>query len=105
MALHRFPVRRPEVAMSEQSQISATVSAATKERLDRFTEIHGLEKNYVVEQALLYFMDARRELPDEALVPSRLVLDDRAFERVVRLLERPPAPTDALRELMRGPSR
>jgi len=88
--------------MSSQSQISATVSAATKEKLDRFTESHGLKKNFVVEQALLYFMDARRELPDEALVPSRLVIEDKAFDRIVDLIESPPGPTEALRELMRG---
>lgn len=91
--------------MSEQSQISATVSVATKERLDRFTESHGLKKNFVVEQALLYFMEARRELPDEALVPARIVLEDEAFGRLVDALERPVAPTPALRELMRGPGR
>lgn len=88
--------------MSSQSQISATVSAATKEKLDRFTETHGLEKSFVVEQALLYFMEARQELPDEALVPTRLVIDDDAFDRIVELLESPPPPTTGLRELMRG---
>ena len=81
--------------MSDQLQISATVSAATKERLDRFTESHGLKKNFVVEQALLYFMDARRELPDEALIPTRLLLDEATFGRIVALLETPPAPTPA----------
>jgi uncharacterized protein (DUF1778 family) len=91
--------------MRGRSQISATVSAATKDKLDRFTESHGLKKNFVVEQALLYFMEARRELPDEALIPARLVLDDKVFDRVARLLESPPAPTDALRELMRGKGR
>ena len=88
--------------MSGESQISATISAATKEKLDRFTESHGLRKNFVVEQALLYFMEARKELPDEALIPVRLVLDDKVFDRIVELLEHPPAPTKALRELMRG---
>jgi uncharacterized protein (DUF1778 family) len=91
--------------MSGQSQISATVSEATKEKLDRFTESHGMKKNFVVEQALLYFMEARRELPDEALIPTRLVLDNQAFDRVAALLESPPAPTQALRELMRGQRR
>lgn len=91
--------------MSDQSQISATVSAATKDKLDRFTESHGLKKNFVVEQALLFFMEARRELPDEALIPARLMLDDEAFDRVVSQLESPPAPTKALRELMRGRAR
>jgi uncharacterized protein (DUF1778 family) len=94
-----------ETTMSAQSQISATISVATKERLDRFTESHGLKKNFVVEQALLYFMEARRELPDEALIPARLVLEDKAFDRVVELLESPPAPTSALRELMRARGR
>jgi uncharacterized protein (DUF1778 family) len=91
--------------MSDLSQLSATVSAATKEKLDRFTESHGLKKNFVVEQALLYFMEARRELPDEALIPARLVLEDDAFDGLVKLLEKPPAPTRALRELMRGRKR
>jgi len=91
--------------MSDQSQISATVSAATKDKLDRFTESHGLKKNFVVEQALLYFMEARRELPDEALIPARLVLDDKTFDRIALRLESPAAPTDALRELMRGQER
>ena len=87
---------------SDLSQISATISAATKEKLDRFTESHGLKKNYVVEQALLFFMEARRELPDEALVPARLVLEDEGFARVVAMLADPDAPTQALRDLMRG---
>jgi predicted transcriptional regulator len=87
--------------MSSQSQISATISEATKEKLDRFTERHGLKKNFVVEQALLYFMEARRELPDEALVPARLVMEDEAFDRIAKLVTSPSAPTEALRELMR----
>ena len=91
--------------MNDQAQISATISAATKEKLDRFSESYGLKKNFVVEQALLFYMEARKELPDEALIPTRLVLDDEAFERVVKLLESPPAPTTALRELMRDQSR
>ena len=91
--------------MGAQSQISATISAATKEKLDRFTESHGLKKNYVVEQALLYFMEARRALPDEALIPARLVLEDQAFDRIVEMLDQPPAPTQALRDLMRGRNR
>ena len=90
--------------MSTQSQISATISSATKEELDRFTNSHGLKKNFVVEQALLFFMSARRELPDEAFVPARIVLEDKEFDRIVTMIERPAAPVEALRELMRGGS-
>ena len=85
------------------AQISANISAATKERLDRFTEQHGLKKNFVVEQALLYFMEARRELPDEAFIPTRIVVDDETFDRIADAIEKPP--TAALRELMRDKGR
>ena len=88
--------------MSTQSQISATISSATKEELDRFTESHGLKKNFVVEQALVFFMSARRELPDEAFVPTRILLEDKDFDRIVAMIERSSAPAEALRELMRG---
>ena len=88
--------------MSTQAQISATISEATKEQLDRFTESQGLKKNFVVEQALLFFMQARSEFPDEALIPTRIVLDDERFDRLVEQIEAKPGPTDALRELMRA---
>ena len=88
--------------MTSQSQISATISSAAKEELDRFTERHGLKKNFVIEQALLLFMSAKRELPDEAIVPARIVLENKDFDRIVATIERPPAPTETLRELMRG---
>jgi uncharacterized protein (DUF1778 family) len=91
--------------MASHFQISAMISAATKEKLDRFTESRGLKKNHVIEQALLYFMEARRELPEDAFIPVRITLEDEAFDRVLGQLENPPAPTAALRELMRGAKR
>lgn len=87
---------------SNIAQVSATISTSTKEKLDRFTEELGLKKNFVVEQALLYFMESRRELPDEAFIPTRIVLDDEAFDQLAKRLEARPVPTAALRELMRG---
>ena len=85
------------------TQVSATISATTKDKLDRFTDELGLKKNFVVEQALLLFMTARRELPDEAFIPARIVLDDEGFDALVSRLESPPEPSDALRGLLRDP--
>ena len=39
---------------------------------------------------------------DEAFVPARIVLEDKDFDRIVAMIERPAAPVEALRELMRG---
>jgi len=88
--------------MSAQAQISATISAATKEKLERFTDSHGLRKNYMVEEALLLFMQARSELPNEALIPARLVLENATFDRIVEAIESPAVPSLALRALVHG---
>ena len=57
-------------------------------------------------QALLYFfLEARRELPDEALIPTRIVLDDKVFDKLAALIESPSPPTEALRGIMRTPVR
>ena len=82
------------------AHVSATISATTKEKLDRFPEGSGPKKKYVAEQALLFFLASRRELPDEAFVPTRIVREDPAFDRLVERLRAPPPP--ALRELMGG---
>lgn len=88
--------------MRDEAQVSATIATTTKDRLDRFTEKLGLKKNFVVEQALLFYMEARRELPDDAFIPTRLVLSDTAFDALAAGLEHPAPPTDRLVELMRG---
>lgn len=88
--------------MATQAQVSATISVATKDKLDRFTEQLGLKKNFVVEQALLFFMESRRELPDEAFIPTRLVLDGEGFDALTEQLEAPAPATDRLKELLRG---
>lgn len=86
---------------TRSAHVSAIISAATKEKLDRFTEELGLEQSFVVEQALLYFMESRRELPYEGLIPTRVVLDDDAFDRLLEHIEASAVPAPALRELMR----
>ena len=88
--------------MNRQSHISATISAATKDKLDRFTENLGLGKDFVVEQALPFFMEARPGEPDEALDSTRF--EDEAFDRVVQTVGEPPVPTAALRKLRRAPA-
>ena len=82
------------------SQISALVSATTKEKLDNFTRTHGMKKNFVIEEALLFYMKARTELPDEAFIPTRFTLDDASFDKLAERLNDAPSPNQALRDLM-----
>lgn len=86
--------------MTHTAQISAQVSASAKQLLDEFSDVTGLKKNRIVEDALWFYVRARQELPESAMVPARMVLTDRAAAAVEAGLGRPPQPTPALVRLM-----
>ena len=86
--------------MQDVTQISAFISSTTKERLERYTEAHGLKKAAVVEAALLHHLQALDELPLDIIIPPRLIVDRSTFEQVSALVAAPPPPTEAMKALM-----
>ncbi len=85
--------------MPTTTQISAHVSLATKERMERFVRATGVTRARLIEQALLHHLQALEELPQDAVVPARIVLTRESAERVRDLTSHPPAPTEAMRRL------
>jgi hypothetical protein len=84
------------------TQISAYISASTKQQVERYAEAHGVKKGYLVEEALLHHLQALRELPADIVIPPRLTITSKSFETVAKLAKRPRKPTKALRDLMAG---
>jgi hypothetical protein len=85
-----------------ESQISAYISEATKEQVERYADAHGVKKGYLVEEALLHHLQALRELPADIIIPPRIELSPGSFEKVVELGKKPRKPSKALRDLMAG---
>lgn len=85
-----------------QTQISAYISEETRALLDQTTEARGLKKGHVIEEALLDYLRALRELPSDVLLPGRLVLSEASAQQVQDRLSAPEAPTQAMRALMAG---
>jgi len=81
------------------TQISANISAETKERMERFARTHGVKKSHLIETALLHHLRALDEVPTDILIPPILELSRESGERILRLLENPPAPTPAMKAL------
>jgi hypothetical protein len=86
--------------MTRTIQISAPISAETKELLEQHVKATGVKKGYLVESALRYHLRALHELPSDILIPPRLVLTRRSFEQVVERLRAPGRPTKELKDLM-----
>jgi uncharacterized protein (DUF1778 family) len=87
---------------SHQVQISAIVSEETRALLDEATEARGLKKGHVIEEALLHYLHALRELPSDVIIPSRLVLTGTSGRDVVERVLSPREPTAAMKALMAG---
>lgn len=83
------------------TQISAQISDATKERLDRFSRSTGMKKGHVIEDAILHYMEALRELPTDVIISPRITVSEESAEEIVRRIQQPGQPTEALRKLMR----
>jgi len=81
------------------TQVSAHISEETKARLDRFVRRTGQTRARLIEEALLQHLQALEELPADAVVPARLVLDEKSAERVRDMIARPPEPTEELKRL------
>lgn len=85
--------------MSSTIQISAVISADTKDRMERYVRATGTARAHLIEQALLHHLRALEELPGDALIPARIVLTQPSAERIRALTTHPPEPTPAMRRL------
>jgi predicted DNA-binding protein len=81
------------------TQVSAHISEETKARLERFVRRTGQTRGRVIEDALLQHLQALEQLPDEAIVPARIVLGPESAARVSEMITRPPEPTEDMKRL------
>jgi len=85
-----------------RTQVSAYISPETRTAMDQYVEAHGIKKGHLVETALLHHLQALRELPQDVIIPPRIVVAPETGEWLVALADDPPLPTAAMRALFEG---
>ncbi len=88
--------------MDKETQISALVSATTRELLERHVRATGVKKGHLVEQALRHHLQALHELPAEVIVHPKIVVSAASGAALAERIQGKRRPTNALRRLMRG---
>lgn len=81
------------------TQISAHISKETKSQLESYVKRHGVKKAFLVEEALLHHLQALREVPEDIVVPTRLVLTEESMKQLADLLETKKQAPQALKAL------
>lgn len=61
----------------------------------------GVKKAYLIEEALQHHLQALREIPEDLIIPSRLVLTDEGMAETARRIAQENHPTEALKALFR----
>jgi len=87
--------------MPTNTQVSAYISEETKAQVEAYAKSHGVKKAYLIEEALQHHLQALREIPEDLIIPSRLVLTSEAMAQIVEHLAQRDQPTVALKTLLR----
>nr|CAA6805281.1 MAG: Unknown protein [uncultured Thiotrichaceae bacterium] len=82
------------------TQISAYISEETKGQVDAYARRRGVTKAHLIENALQHYLSVLKEIPEDVLIPTRLVLSDSAAGSLIERLEADEEPTAALKALM-----
>jgi hypothetical protein len=87
--------------MTTTTQISAHISKETKAEIEAYVRQKGVKKAFLIEEALRHHLQALREIPEDLMIPGRMVLTPESMERVAEQIERDEEPTEALKLLFR----
>jgi hypothetical protein len=87
--------------MSISTQVSAYISEETKAQVEAYVKSHGVKKGYLIEEALQHHLQALREIPEDLIIPSRLVLTSAAMAQLAERIAQEDQPTETLRALFR----
>jgi len=87
--------------MPTNTQVSAYISEETKAQVEAYAKSHGVKKAYLIEEALQHHLQALREIPEDLIIPSRLVLTSETMAQIVEHLAQRDQPTVALKTLLR----
>ncbi|CAA6809729.1 MAG: Unknown protein [uncultured Sulfurovum sp.] len=84
------------------TQVSAYISNETKKSLESYSEMHGVKKGFLIENALNHYLQALEAIPEEFIISTNIVLSEDSFKEVINMIENPPEPTQALIDLMKN---
>jgi predicted DNA-binding protein len=87
--------------MTATTQVSAYISEETKAEIEAYVKRRGMKKAYLIEEALQHHLQALREIPEDLIIPSRLVLTQEAMTEIAERIGDEGEPAGALKALFR----
>jgi hypothetical protein len=87
--------------MPTTTQVSAYISEETKAEIEAYVKRRGVKKAWLIEEALQHHLQALREIPEDLIIPTRMVLTNEAMTGIADRITREDQPNEALKALLR----
>ena len=88
--------------MNSPTQISANISAETRELLERYVAIHGVKKSHLIEMAVLHHLSALDSIPADLIIPPMFEVSRDTGSAIMERIKNPKPPTEAMKALFGG---
>lgn len=85
--------------MNSTTQISAHISAETREFLERYVEAHGVKKSHLIETAVLHHLNALDSIPADLIIPPIIEVSRETGNTILDRIENPQPAKTAMRAL------
>ena len=85
--------------MNSSTQISANISAETRELLERYVATHGVKKSHLIETAVLHHLSALDSIPTDLIIPPVIEVSRATGNIILDRIEKPKPMTPAMRAL------
>ena len=82
------------------THISAYISNETNLSVENYVKKSGINKGFLIEDALLHHLQTLKEIPQDVIIPTRIQITNSSMEQLLALLEHAPEPAPELTALM-----
>ncbi len=70
--------------------------------MEEYVRAKGGKEAVLIETALLHHLQVLRELPEDMVIPPRILVSEDSGRMILESLDNPPEPTDAMKSLFNG---
>lgn len=82
-------------------RISASISDELHSEVDAYLEENSVSVDDLLDVALQHYFESLKEIPDEACIPSKLLITRSSMHKISKLLEGKQEPTTSIKKLMK----
>jgi hypothetical protein len=85
--------------VNSSTQISANISAETRELLERYVAAHGVKKSHLIETAVLHHLSALDSIPADLIIPPIIEVSRETGNNLLDRIQKPKPATAAMQAL------